>query len=144
MLLCPWGSPGKNTGVGCHFLLQGIFLTRGSSPGLLHCRQILDPLCYEGGETHTHTHTHASNVVLVVKNPPTSVGDVKDEHLIPGLGTSSGEGHGNPLQYSCLENPMDSRAWWATVHRVAKSWTKLDNIVACIHTYIYTSQMIQW
>ena len=40
-LLCPWYSPGKNTGVGCHFLLQGIFLTQGSNPGLLHCRQVL-------------------------------------------------------------------------------------------------------
>jgi len=40
-LLCPWDSPGKNTGVGCHFLLQGIFSTQGSNPGLLHCWQIL-------------------------------------------------------------------------------------------------------
>jgi len=40
-LLCPWDTPGKNTGVGCHFLLQGIFLTKGLNPGLLHCRQIL-------------------------------------------------------------------------------------------------------
>ena len=43
----------------------------------------------------------------------------------PGLGRSPGEGNGNPLQYSCLENPMDGRVWWATVHRVAKSWTRL-------------------
>jgi len=43
--------------------------------------------------------------------------------LIPGSGRSPGEGNGNPPQYSCLENPMDGRAWWATVHRVAKSWT---------------------
>ena len=40
-VLCPWDSPGKNTGVGCHFFLQGIFPTQGSNPGLLHCRQIL-------------------------------------------------------------------------------------------------------
>ena len=46
MLLCPWDSPGKNTGVGCHALLQGIFLTQGSNPGLLHCRQILYCLNY--------------------------------------------------------------------------------------------------
>ena len=45
--------------------------------------------------------------------------------LIPGLGRSPGAGHGNPLQYSCLENLMDRGAWWATVHRVAKSWTRL-------------------
>ena len=46
-----------------------------------------------------------------------------DPGLIPGLERSSGEGNGNPLQYSCLENPMDGEAWWATVHGVAKSWT---------------------
>ena len=44
---------------------------------------------------------------------------------IPGLGRSPGGGHGNPLQYSCLENPMDRRSWWATVHGVTKSWTRL-------------------
>ena len=49
-LLRPWEAPGKNTGVGCHFLLQGIFLTQGSNPGLLHCRQILYQLSYE--ESH--------------------------------------------------------------------------------------------
>ena len=47
--------------------------------------------------------------------------------LIPGSGRSPGEGNGNPLQYSCLENPMDRGAWWATVHGVTKSWTQLRN-----------------
>ena len=46
-----------------------------------------------------------------------------DLGLIPGMGRSLGEGNGIPLQYSCLENPMDRGAWWATVHRVTKSWT---------------------
>ena len=46
---------------------------------------------------------------------------------IPGLGRSPGEGNGNPLQYSCLENPMDRGAWWTTVHRVAKSQTRLSD-----------------
>ena len=50
-----------------------------------------------------------------------------DPGLIPGLGRSPGEGNGNPLQYSCLENPMDRGAWWATVHRVAKSRTRLSD-----------------
>ena len=49
--------------------------------------------------------------------------DVKDEGLIPGLGRSPGEGNGNPLKYSCLENPMDRGAWWTTVHGGAKSDT---------------------
>ena len=46
---------------------------------------------------------------------------------IPGSGRSPGEGNGNPLQYSCLENPMDGVAWWATVHGVVKSWTRLSD-----------------
>ena len=57
----------------------------------------------------------------MVKNPPANAGDVRNVGLIPGWGRSLGGGHGNPLQYSCLENPMDRGAWWATVHRVAKS-----------------------
>ena len=57
---------------------------------------------------------------LVVKNPFAIVGD---EGSVPGLGRSPGEGNGNPLQYSCLENPMDQGVWWATVHGVAKSQT---------------------
>ena len=62
----------------------------------------------------------AYQVVLVVKPPPVSAGDMRDVGSIPGSGRSPGGGHGNPLQYSFLENPMDSGAWWATVHRVAK------------------------
>ena len=61
-------------------------------------------------------------VALVVKNPPADAGDVRAVGSIPGLERSSGGGHGNPLQYSCLENPMDRGTWWATVLRVAKSW----------------------
>ena len=52
-----------------------------------------------------------------------SVYNVRDTGSIPGSGRSPGEGHGNPLQYSCLENPMDRGAWWAIVHGVTKSWT---------------------
>jgi len=55
---------------------------------------------------------------------------------IPGLGRSPGEGNGNPLQYSCLENPMDGEAWWATVHRVAKSQTRLHSLTHSL-TYIH-------
>ena len=53
-----------------------------------------------------------------------------DPGSIPGLGRSPGEGNGNPLQYSCLENPMDRGAWRATVHGVAKSWTRLSNFTS--------------
>ena len=64
-----------------------------------------------------------SQVAVVVKNPPANVGDIRDMGSIPGSGGSPGEGHGNPLQYSCLENPMDRGPWWATVHRIIKSQT---------------------
>jgi len=67
-------------------------------------------------------------VVLVVKNLSANAGNVRDVSLIPGSGRSPGEGHGNPLQYSCLENPLDRGAWQATVHRVAKSWTRLKQL----------------
>ena len=58
---------------------------------------------------------------LVVKNPSANAGDIRVTGSIPGLGRSPGGGHGNPLQYSCLENPMDRGAWWVIVHRVAKN-----------------------
>ena len=71
-------------------------------------------------------------VVLVVKNLPANAGDIRDAGSIPGSGRSPGEGNGNPLQYSCLENPRDRGAWWATVHGVTKSWPTLT-------THIHTS-----
>ena len=79
----------------------------------------------------------ASQVARVVKNPPVNAGDAAS---IPGLGRSPGGGHGNLFQYFCLENPMDKEAWWATVHRVAQSWTQLKQLStrAYIHTYIHT------
>ena len=70
----------------------------------------------------------ASQVVLVVQNLSASAEDLRDAPLIPGLGGSPGRGHGNTLQYSCLENPMDIGAWWATVHRLAKSQTLLKRL----------------
>ena len=62
-------------------------------------------------------------VVLVVRNPPAIAQDIRDAGSSPGLGRSPGEGHGNQLQYSCLENPMDRGAWQAIVHGVAKGRT---------------------
>ena len=75
------------------------------------------------GNTFTSSHTWkwASQVALVVRNPPANAGDIRDMGLIPELGKSPGGGHGNPLQYSYLENPTDRGVWRATVHRVAES-----------------------
>ena len=63
----------------------------------------------------------ASQVALVVKNLSGNAGSIRDADSIPGSRRSPGEGHGNPLQYSCLENPTDREAWQATDYRVAKS-----------------------
>ena len=59
----------------------------------------------------------------MVKKPPANAGDIRDLGSIPGLGRSPGGGHGHPLQYYCLENPMDRGAWWAAVHMVAECQT---------------------
>ena len=120
---------------------RGIFSTQGLNVGLLHCRWILYRLSQgwslnlrilRGGKSipkHIGLGPtlrsylwllRASQVALVVKNPPANAGDTRDGCSIPGLGRSPGEGHGNPLQCSCLENPMDSEAWQATVHGVAR------------------------
>ena len=60
---------------------------------------------------------------LGVKNPPANAGDIRDSGLVPGWGRSPAGGHGNPLHYSCLENPINRAAWWATAHGVTKSQT---------------------
>ena len=71
---------------------------------------------------------------LMVKNPPANAGDIRDASSVPGYGRSPGGGHGNLLQYSCLENPMDRGAWQAPVHRFTKSWTPLRQV--SMHAYI--------
>ena len=69
----------------------------------------------------------------VVKNLPASAGDAGGLGLIPGSGRSPGVGNGNPLPYSCLENPMDRGAWWAAVHGVSQSWTRLSDFTFTFH-----------
>ena len=83
---------------------------------------------------------NTSEETLVVKNPPGNAGDGTDESLISRLGRSPGGAHGNPHQHSCPENTLDRGAWWATVHRVTKSWTRLKRLSTqayihntCIH-----------
>ena len=125
--------PGRNTGVGCHALLQGIFPTPGSNPGFLHCRQVLYHLSHQGspvtfkGLTNVNTGGFLDGTSGKKK---TYLANAGNAGWIPGLGRSPGEGHGNPLQYSCLETPMDRGAWWATLHRVTKSRTRLEQLSA--------------
>ena len=102
-LFCPWNSPSKNTG---ERILSG--------PQFPHWYSPLRG--FSGGS--------------VVKNPPANAGAVGS---ISGSGRSPGEGNGNPLQYSCLGNPMDRGAWQATVHGITQSWTQLST-----HTHTHT------
>ena len=149
----PSESPGKpkNTRVGNLSLLQGIFLTQESNRDPLHCKWILYQLSYQGRllsnkkewtVIHTATWvnlktmmmriqgTRASQVALVVRNLPAIAEDVGS---IPGPGRSPGGGHDNPLQCSCLENPMDRGVWQATVHRVTRSQTWLKWLSTAWH-----------
>ena len=91
----------------------------------------------------------ASQMILVVKNPPANAGDIRDPGSMHRWGRSPGGGHGNPLQYSCLENPMDGGAWWSTFYGVTKSqiWQKqlspvftfytVKHDVTSMYTYLY-------
>ena len=69
----------------------------------------------------------AFQVALVVRNLPANEGDIRDTGSIPGSGRSPEGGHGNPLQYYCLGNPMDKGAWWDKTHGVAKTRTQLSD-----------------
>jgi len=94
----------KSTRVGCHFLPQRIFQTEGLNPGVS---------CI----VSRHFIIWATREVHLVTNPP-AMQEVRDVGLNPRLGRSPGGETGNVLQYSCLENPMDRGAWWATIHSV--------------------------
>ena len=85
---------------------------------------------------YSYTIWWVSQVALVVKNPPANARGVRDAASIPGLVRCPWRGHGNPLQYFCLENPMDRGAWWAIVYRVPKSQTWLKWL--SMHTYMLT------
>ena len=103
-------SPGKNTGVGCHALLQGILATQGSNPGLPHCRCILYCLNHQGSL-----------------------------RIWEWVAYHFGEGNGTQLQYSCLENPMDGGAGWAAVHGVTKSRTRLSDFTFTFLSFFFFS-----
>ena len=85
-------------------------------------------VCSSDFKTGLEIRQGASQEAIVVKNLPDNAGDIKDAGSVPGLGRSPGGGNDNPLQYSCLENPMDRGAWRATVYGVTKSWIWLSHL----------------
>ena len=127
--ICLWDSPGKNTGVGCHSIHQW---SHQGSPTVKMVKRSLSGRRQMTSDRKMDLHkamksTKNGGAFLVaqsVKNPPASAGDTGS---IPGWGGSPGGGHGHPLHYSCLENPVDREVWRATVHGVAKSWTRLSD-----------------
>ena len=130
-LLCPWDSPEKTPGVGCHAPLQGIFPTQRLNPSLLHCRQILYWLSHLGSLIQLYIHMYpflfGFHGGSVLKNLPVHAGNSGDMSLILGLGRSPGGGIGNPLQCSWQISPMDRGAWWAMVYVVVKSQIPLSD-----------------
>ena len=89
----------------------------------------------------TGLHCRASQVALVVKSPPANAGDVRDVGSIPGSGRSPGGRHGNPLQYSCRENPMDRGGWRATVYVVTQSQALLNLARGDAHSIAVTQDL---
>ena len=122
-------SPGQNTGVGCHSLLQGIFPNQGSNPGLSHCKQILYHLSHQGNsiESYAAILNDAKKTVIIIEVQQVMGFPCDSAGSIPGLGRSPGEGKGYPLQYSGLENSMD-----CTVLEVTKSRTQLSDFNSMI------------
>ena len=88
--------------------------------------------------TYTYIHTWGFPRGSVVKNPPANAGAERDACLVPGSGNVPAGGNSNPLQYSCLGNPMDRGAWRATVHGVAESDTTERLSTQTLHPYVYT------
>ena len=133
-LLRPWDFLGKSTGVGCHFLLQGLFLTQGANPGLPHCRQMLYCVSHQGRRPWFNSWVRKIRwrrdslpTTVFSSFPCGSAGkesacNAGDLGSIPGLGRSPRKGKGYPLQYSGLENSMA-----CIVCGVAKSRTQLSD-----------------
>ena len=82
-------------------------------------------------------------MVLVIKNLPANAGDVRNAGSVPRLGRSPGGGHGDLLQYSCLENPMDRGAWWASVHGVTNRQTEATRYYYHHHSSMISSTQMK-
>ena len=124
-LFCPWDFPGKNTGVNCHFLLQGILPTQGLDPGMKPISPVL--------QADSLPLSHLLVVIYwLLAHSSTS--------LYLSL-SCIGEGNGSPLQCSCLENPRDRGAWWAAVHGVTRIWTRLSDCTFNFHFHALEKEM---
>ena len=158
-------SPGKNTGEGCHELLQGIIPTQGSNQHLLclqHWHVGSLPLVLPGKPQNLHsvcqTPLFLSQEIdqpietslrgfpdgTSGKESPAKAGDPGDAGLIPVSERSPGGGHGNPLQYFCLENPTDREAWWAIAQGLTKELDTTEQLSIHAHAHFdFSSQKLR-
>ena len=118
-LPCPRDSPGKNTGVGCHFLLQ-CMKVKSEREVTQSCLTLSDPMNCSLPGSSVHGIFQARVLewgAIAFSGSAGDVGSISESERSPG------EGNGNPLQYSCLDNPLNRGVWQATVHRIAKNRT---------------------
>ena len=119
-LPCPWDSPGKNTGVGCHFLLQSMKV-KSESEVTQSCPTPSDPMdCILPGSS-----VHGIFQARVLER--VAIAFSRRLRFNPTVRKIPWRGNGNPFQYSCLQNSMDRGAWWATIHVVTNCQTQLSN-----------------
>ena len=132
-LLDPWDFPGKNTGAGCHFLLQ-CMKVKSESEVTHSCPTPRDPMDCSPPGSSIHGIFQARVLEWGAIQPNTG--------SIPGLGRSHGEGNGNPLQYSCLGNSVDRRAWWVIVHGTAKELGTIYGLKNTNNKYTYIHSFV--
>ena len=117
-------------------------ICRSFTPQVYACEFILRKWLEKSTKLYVpHSIIGLPEVALVVKNPPANAGDIRDAGSIPGSGRSPGEGHGNPLQYSSLKNPMDKGVQWDMVHRVTRVGQDWGNL-AQTHSIIYNIEIL--
>ena len=128
MRLChPWDSPGKNTGVGCHLLLQ-CMKVKSESEVAQSCLTCSDPMDCSPPGSSIHGIFHGWRSLVGCSPWGRYQSDMTEQLHFHFSLSCIGEGNGKPLQCSCLENPRDSRASWAAIYGVAQSWTRLKRL----------------
>ena len=141
-LLCSWDSPGKNTGVGCHFLLQCMKVKSESEVAQL-CPTLSDPMDCSLLGSSVHGVFQAGVLDGVPSPSPiySCIYTLLLHSVILYTAPNIREGNGTPLQYSCLENPMDGGDWWAAVHGVAEGQTRLSDFTFTSHFHALEKEM---
>ena len=146
-LPCPWDSPGKNTGMGCHFLLQCMKVKNESEVAVSRVWLLVTPwtAAYQAPPSMGFSRQEYWSGVPLPSPCLCASSHYFRNSFCAGSQTEdylqTREAHGNPLKYSCLENPMDGGTWWAAVHGVAKSRTRLSDFIFTFHFHALEKEM---